>query len=190
MFLKRQDPYLLVVSMTGVKLGDQLLQIGCAHGGTAWRGRRQGRVVGARGRDRAGRIVGGARAKRRGAGRRAGRGRDRAADEAAARRRRSSTSPSSTTRAACSARCAPRIASTSIRELVRVLRPGGRVMVIGAAPRGGLGALLTRRRAARPSPRRAKHWWRSKRTGSSRCACSPSEKGSVFVEGVKPRAGT
>src|SRR6185295_13764122 len=33
MFLKRSDPYLLVVSMTGVKLGDQLLQVGCAHGG-------------------------------------------------------------------------------------------------------------------------------------------------------------
>ena len=33
MFLKRQDPYLLVVSMTGVKLGDQLLLVGCAHAG-------------------------------------------------------------------------------------------------------------------------------------------------------------
>ena len=33
MFLKRPDPYLLVVSMTGVKLGDQVLQVGCAHGG-------------------------------------------------------------------------------------------------------------------------------------------------------------
>ena len=33
MFLKRQDPYLLVVSMTGVKLGDELLQVGCADGG-------------------------------------------------------------------------------------------------------------------------------------------------------------
>src|SRR5688572_6061557 len=33
MFLKRQDPYLLVVSMTGVKLGDQFLQVGCPHGG-------------------------------------------------------------------------------------------------------------------------------------------------------------
>src|SRR5215216_1035110 len=32
MFLKRQDPYALVVSMTGVKMGDQLLQVGCADG--------------------------------------------------------------------------------------------------------------------------------------------------------------
>src|SRR3977135_4027341 len=33
MYLKRQDPYALVVSMTGVKMGDQLLQVGCADGG-------------------------------------------------------------------------------------------------------------------------------------------------------------
>src|SRR5215211_3662791 len=33
MFLKRQDPHALVVGMTGVKLGDRLLHIGCAHGG-------------------------------------------------------------------------------------------------------------------------------------------------------------
>src|SRR3954452_17450439 len=33
MFLKRQDPYLLMVGMAGVKLGDELLQVGCAHGG-------------------------------------------------------------------------------------------------------------------------------------------------------------
>ena len=33
MRIKRQDPYSLVVGMTGVKLGDQVLQFGCAHGG-------------------------------------------------------------------------------------------------------------------------------------------------------------
>src|SRR3954467_10982859 len=33
MFLKRDDPYQLVVGMTGVKMGDQFVQIGCAHGG-------------------------------------------------------------------------------------------------------------------------------------------------------------
>src|SRR2546426_9868013 len=33
MFLKRSDPYQLVVGMTGVKMGDRLVQIGCADGG-------------------------------------------------------------------------------------------------------------------------------------------------------------
>jgi len=33
MFFKRDDPYLLVVGMTGVKMGDRIVQIGCAHGG-------------------------------------------------------------------------------------------------------------------------------------------------------------
>src|SRR5204862_7623281 len=32
MFLKRDNPYTLVVGMTGVKMGDRLLQVGCAHG--------------------------------------------------------------------------------------------------------------------------------------------------------------
>ena len=30
---RRDDPYLLIVGMTGVKLGDRIVQIGCAHGG-------------------------------------------------------------------------------------------------------------------------------------------------------------
>src|SRR5947207_13826441 len=33
MWIKRQDPYLLLVSMAGVKMGDRLVQVGCAHGG-------------------------------------------------------------------------------------------------------------------------------------------------------------
>ena len=33
MFLKRDDPHLLIVGMTGVKMGDRFVQIGCAHGG-------------------------------------------------------------------------------------------------------------------------------------------------------------
>src|SRR5262245_61598216 len=33
MWMKRQDPYQLVVGMTGVKLGDRVVQVGCAHGG-------------------------------------------------------------------------------------------------------------------------------------------------------------
>ena len=30
MFLKKSDPYLLIVGMTGVKMGDRFVQIGCA----------------------------------------------------------------------------------------------------------------------------------------------------------------
>src|ERR671933_343287 len=33
MFLKRDDPYALVVGMAGVKMGDRFLQIGCGHAG-------------------------------------------------------------------------------------------------------------------------------------------------------------
>src|SRR5947209_16872776 len=33
MFLKKDNPHLLIVGMTGVKMGDAFVQIGCAHGG-------------------------------------------------------------------------------------------------------------------------------------------------------------
>lgn len=38
---------------------------------------------------------------------------------------------------------APEDRSNAVSEVLRVLRPGGRVVVIEGAPRGGLGALLT-----------------------------------------------
>src|SRR3954463_9113824 len=33
MFLKKSDPHLLIVGMTGVKMGDAFLQVGCSDGG-------------------------------------------------------------------------------------------------------------------------------------------------------------
>ena len=30
---RRDDPYLLVVGMTGARMGDRVAQVGCAHGG-------------------------------------------------------------------------------------------------------------------------------------------------------------
>ena len=30
---RRDDPHLLVVGMTGVRMGDRVAQVGCAHGG-------------------------------------------------------------------------------------------------------------------------------------------------------------
>src|SRR4029078_5089642 len=32
-FARRETPFQLVVGMTGVKLGDRVIQVGCAHGG-------------------------------------------------------------------------------------------------------------------------------------------------------------
>src|SRR5579871_3674379 len=34
-FARRADPHALVVGMIGVKMGDALVQVGCAHGGRA-----------------------------------------------------------------------------------------------------------------------------------------------------------
>jgi len=53
MFLKRDNPYTLVVGMTGVKMGDRLLQVGCAHGARLGAVAAKSRAVGTRGGRRA-----------------------------------------------------------------------------------------------------------------------------------------
>jgi ubiquinone/menaquinone biosynthesis C-methylase UbiE len=71
----------------------------------------------------------------------------------------------------------------TIRQAWRVLRPGGRVMVIGATPPTGLGALFTRTPAAPlfdATPLLTADQFRSVRTLAER-------DGLVFVEGIKPR---
>jgi ubiquinone/menaquinone biosynthesis C-methylase UbiE len=185
LFARGGDPYMLVVGMTGVKMGDRLVQLGCAHGG------RLGAVaskVGLSGQAVA--IVpdeASAVRARKGA---AGAGvlvevevgplthlplADRAFDVAVVDDTGGlfgSTVP------------ADRLAI--VRELQRVLRPGGRVVLIGATPRAGLGALLTRAQAGPPfvASDEARHElasvFRPVRTLAER-------EGLVFVEGMKPR---
>jgi ubiquinone/menaquinone biosynthesis C-methylase UbiE len=188
MFLKRQDPYLLVVSMTGVKLGDQLLQVGCAHGG------RLGAVAAKVGLSGRAVLI--------------------APDDASAERARKGAAAAGvlvdidvapptrlpakgdefdlavvddTAGLLGTMRAEDRVAS--IRELARVVRPGGRVVIIGAGTRGGLGALLTRTQSAPPFVASGDAIKALEADGFRSARVLGEREGLAFVEAIKPRHG-
>ena len=182
MLKRRDEPFMLVVGMTGVKMGDRLAQIGCADGA---RLAAIAAKVGLSGRAVA--VV---------------------PDEPAAARARKGaeragvlveleTAPPTrlplddaafdlaiiddTNGLLAGLSADDRVAA--VGEARRILRPGGRVMVIGAAPRGGLGALFTRSSGAPrfdPTPLLSADNFRSVRTLAER-------DGLVFVEALKAR---
>ena len=178
-------PHPLVVGMTGVKLGERFAQIGCAHGG------RLGAIaakVGLSGRAVA--IV---------------------PDEASAARARKGAADAgalvevetaSTTAlpveedgfdlvviddtAGLLGSMQSDARAGTVLEARRILRPGGRLIVIGSAKRTGLGALLPRPQAGvtvDPTPALHAGGFKSVRTLAER-------EGLTFVEGMKPRPGT
>jgi ubiquinone/menaquinone biosynthesis C-methylase UbiE len=186
MFLKHQDPYALVKSMTSVKMGDQFLQIGCAHGG------RLGAVAGKVGLSGRAVVI--------------------APDEASAARARKGAAEAgvlvevevaSPTRLPVedagfdlaliddaaglldAMRAEDRVAA--IRELARVLRPGGRVMIVGAAARGGLGALISRTQAGPQFVASGDATKALEADGFRSVRTLAEREGLVFVEGIKPR---
>src|SRR5437660_10348343 len=186
MFLKRGEPYALVVGMAGVKMGDRFLQIGCADGerlaAIAQKVGLSGRAVAV------------------------------APDEPSAARARKGAANAGVlvdvevappTRmpvghaafdlvivddtAGLMGRMRPEDRVTTVRELLRVARPGGRVMVVGAAPRGGLGALLSRGQSA-PLFAASGDAIRSLQADGFRSVRTLAEReGLVFVEGIRPR---
>ena len=72
---------------------------------------------------------------------------------------------------------------TAGREILRVLRPGGRVMVVATAERQGLAALL--RGGARPAPFDPEPTLAS--SGFAAVRRLAEREGLVFVEALKPR---
>jgi len=186
MFLKKSDPYLLIVGMTGVKMGDRFLQVGCAHGG------RMAAVAGKVGLSGRAAVV--------------------VPDEPSAARARKAaenagvlveveTAPSThlpLTDAAFdlavvddtaglfgTLRAEDRVAS--FRELLRVLRPGGRVLIVGAVPRGGLGAVLSRTQNGPPFVASGDALKALEADGFRSARMLAEREGLVFVEGIKPR---
>ncbi|OFW23261.1 MAG: hypothetical protein A3H97_12320 [Acidobacteria bacterium RIFCSPLOWO2_02_FULL_65_29] len=182
MLKRRDDPFMLVVGMTGVKMGDRLAQVGCADGA---RLAAVAAKVGLSGRAVA--VV---------------------ADEPAAARARKGAARAGVlveleiappTRLPLDdaafdlaiiddtdgllAGLAADDRAAAIHEARRIVRPGGRVMVIGAAPRVGLGAFFTRTPGSPrfdPTPLLSADEFRSVRTLAER-------DGLVFVEALKPR---
>jgi ubiquinone/menaquinone biosynthesis C-methylase UbiE len=184
-FQRRGDPYMLVVGMTGVKMGDRLVQIGCAHGGrlAAVAGR-----VGLSGSASAIVPDDGSAARARKAAAEAG---VLVEIEVAPPTRLPSPDGSfdlavidDTNGLVGTMRAEDRVGA--FREAFRVLRQGGRAIVIGAGHRGGLGALLTRAQsgpAFDPVPVLQAEGFKSVRMLAER-------EGLTFVEAIKPRTNS
>jgi len=185
MFLKRDNPHALEIGMVGAKMGDRFLQVGCADGArlaaVASKVGLSGRAV----------VV--------------------TPDEASAARARKGAehegvlveievaSPTrlpfdpdsfdvavvdDTAGLVGTMRAEDRV--QTLREVCRVLRPGGRVMLIGTAPRGGFGALLSRAQSGPPFAASGDATKSLGAEGFRSARILAEREGLVFVEAMKP----
>jgi ubiquinone/menaquinone biosynthesis C-methylase UbiE len=181
-FKKRSESHMLVVGMAGVKLGDRFAQLGCANGGRMAAVARQ---VGLSGHAVA--VVPDDAS--------AARARKGAADEGVlveveVAPLNSVPLPDAGLDLVIIDETDGMLASmtmgdrdAAVREAARVLRPGGRVMVIAGGTRSGMSGLFARSRPGPPidiNAALAGSGFRSVRTLAER-------EGLIFLEGVKPR---
>jgi len=186
MFLKRQDPNVLVVGMAGAKMGDRLLHVACPNG---TRMAALAAKVGLSGRAVA--VV---------------------ADEASAARARKGAEDAGVlveieiapaTRlpiddasidlavvddtGGAFAALTTEERGAAVRELARVVRPGGRTVIIGTGSATGLARLLGK--ATAPSFATSSDGGAALQNAGFRSVRTLAEReGLVFVEGVKPRS--
>jgi SAM-dependent methyltransferase len=185
-FAKATNPQQLVVGMVGTKMGDRIIQIGCAHAG------RLGAITAKAGLSgRAVAVV---------------------PDEASAERARRGAAqagmlveieiaPPSALPVEDAAfdvaivddtgglvgTIRPEERTSLVRELLRVVRPGGRVVALGAIPQSGLGAMF-RRGASEPSFAVSGAFHELLTTGGFRPVRTLAERdGLIFIEAAKPR---
>jgi ubiquinone/menaquinone biosynthesis C-methylase UbiE len=188
MFLKRQDPFGLLVGMTGVKLGDRLLQVGCAHAG------RLGAIAGKVGLSgRAVAVVPDAESANRAT---------KGAANAGVLVEVEIGPPTRLTFDADSfdlavvdetagliGRLSGEDQLTAIRELLRILRPGGRALLIGTGPPRGLNKLFGGGQSSPSFVLSGDANGALESQGFRQVRTLAERDGLVFVEGLKPREG-
>ena len=186
-FARRSDSHLLAVSMTGVKMGDRVAFVGCAHGGrlaaVASKVGLSGRAVAIVPDGQAAELA------RKGA------------ERVGVLVEIETASPTELPIEDASIdlaivddtggllglmRAEQRVAS--VRELVRILRPGGRVVVVGTRPRAGLGKLLTRAPSGPPFTSTGQANKALEANGFGIVRTLAEREGLVFIEGIKPSA--
>jgi ubiquinone/menaquinone biosynthesis C-methylase UbiE len=186
-FTRRAESHLLAVSMTGVKMGDRVAFVGCAHGGRlaaiAAKVGLSGRAVAVVPDDRAAALT------------------SKGAEQAGVLVEIEVAPPTALPiddnaidlavvddTAGLLAMMPPADRGAAIRELVRVLRPGGRAILVGAGPVSGLARLVTRAPAGASLTASGDVNTVLAANGFSIVRTLAEREGLVFVEGIKPRA--